>query len=184
MSRVLLNFAGFQVCWFATVIGAARGAPWLGPVVTVAWLIAHFAGLRAGVWLEARVILVAALLGWIADSTLVLANLIFFPEPTRLGGPSPVWMVALWAGFAATLRHALGWLRGRWLLGAALGAVGGPLAYLGGEALGAVSLAGSAAVIAVAVQYAVATPLLLGVVQHLERTASATCGDAPPSVPS
>jgi hypothetical protein len=108
-------------------------------------------------------------LGWLADSGLALAGLIAFPESTRLGGPSPLWMVALWAAFASTLRHSLGWLRGRWSLGVALGAIGGPLAYLGGEALGAITVTGTAGVAAVAVQYALATPLLLAVVRHAER---------------
>ena len=109
------------------------------------------------------------MLGWLADSCLVLTGLIAFPAYTHLGGPSPVWMVALWVAFAATLRHSLGWLRGRWLLGAVLGAIGGPLAYLSGQALGAVALHGEAGVLAVAVQFALATPLLLTAVRHAER---------------
>jgi uncharacterized membrane protein len=38
----------------------------------------------------------------------------------------------MWVGFAALLNHALGWLRGRYLLAALLGAVFGPPAYLTG----------------------------------------------------
>jgi hypothetical protein len=56
--------------------------------------------------------------------------------------------VAVFRGDAATLRHSLGWLRGRWLVGAVLGAVGGPLAYLGGESLGALILNGNLAIAA------------------------------------
>ena len=139
--RSLLNFAAFQVCWFSNVLGAAQGLPWLGPIVTATWMAAHLLNLprhraRREIAIEARLLVAAAALGWLADSTLVLSGLIAFPDVARFGGPSPLWMVALWVCFAATLRHSLSCLQGRWLCGAALGATGGPLAYLGGEALG------------------------------------------------
>ncbi|MGI9334295.1 MAG: DUF2878 domain-containing protein [Gammaproteobacteria bacterium] len=182
MSGNLLNFMAFQLCWFANVLGAAQAMPWAGPVVTFAWLAAHFTALRGEARTEAWAIATAVTIGWLADSTLVLADLIAFPEQAQMGGPSPAWMVALWAGFAATLRHALGWLRGRWLLGAALGAAGGPLAYASGEALGALSLSGPAGLTAVAVQYALATPLLLAVVHVSERATATACCSAPPCI--
>ena len=37
---VLANFLVFQAGWFATVLGAANGAPWLGPVAVLAAAIA------------------------------------------------------------------------------------------------------------------------------------------------
>jgi hypothetical protein len=30
--RLLVNFVAFQLGWFACVLGAAQGLPWLGPV--------------------------------------------------------------------------------------------------------------------------------------------------------
>lgn len=30
--KLLINVAGFQLAWFACVIGAGRGEPWVGPV--------------------------------------------------------------------------------------------------------------------------------------------------------
>jgi hypothetical protein len=171
MTHPLANFGAFQFCWFANVLGAAHGLPWAGPLLTASWLAVHLAGLRGEAGLELRVLATAAALGWLADSGLVLAGLIAFPETTRLGGPSPLWMVALWAAFAATLRHSLGWLRGRLLAGALLGAAAGPMAYLAGQALGAITVAGEAGIAAVALQYAVATPLLLALVGRAERGA-------------
>jgi hypothetical protein len=167
----LLNVAAFQACWFASVLGAAAGLPWVGPVVLLTWIIVHLRALRPAATIELRVLVAAAILGWFADSAMVLAGLISFPESAQLGGPSPLWMVGLWVGFAATLRHSMGWLRGRWRLGAALGGIGGALSYSGGQALGAISLEGSIGVLAVAVQYAVATPLLLAAVHCSERFA-------------
>ena len=48
---------------------------------------------------------------------------------------------ALWSLFAITLNVSLRALRGRPAVGALLGLAGGPLAYLGGEKLGAVAFA-------------------------------------------
>ena len=181
--RNLLNFVAFQCCWFTNVINAANGVPWLGPLVTVLWLTGHLASLRGatapgGTAAEVRVLLAAIAIGWTADSMLTLAGLISFAENAQLGGPSPLWTVALWACFAATLRHSLGWLRARWLLAAVLGAVGGPLAYLGGESLGAISLVGDFSVAAVSVQYAIATPVLLAIAHFATRSEKRVQRDA------
>jgi len=77
-------------------------------------------------------------------------------------GLSPAWMVALWVNFACTLHASLRWLLGRPLLAALLGAVGGPLSYAAGARLGALSLGGDAtgSLVAVAIEWAVALPLL------------------------
>lgn len=189
MNAALPNFVAFQVNWFANILGAANGVPWLGPLVTALWMVAHFASFRGPnrrceIRTEGSVIVCAATLGWLADSALVLAGLLQFPEYTRLGQPSPLWMVALWIGFAATLRHCLSWLRGRWLLSAALGAVGGPLAYAGGAAFGVIELAGNSAFAAVSLQYALATPMLLGVIWLTQRAVPATHKGSPTEVRS
>ena len=173
--RKLLNFVAFQCCWFANVIGAASGFPWLGPLVTVLWLAVHLASLRSAsgagnVAAEMRVLLAAIAIGWTADSALALAGFISFPEVAQLGGPSPVWMVALWACFAATFRHSLSWMRGRWLIAVVLGAVGGPLAYVGGEKLGAILQTDYLSIVVVAVQYAIATPVLLAIAHYTTRS--------------
>jgi hypothetical protein len=158
----LVNFAAFQVCWFCNVLGAAAGAPWIGPMVTGAWILVHLLSMgdtRASEW---PVLLVAALLGYCVDSALVLGDMISFPLPTQLGWPSPIWMVALWAGFAATLSRSLGWLRGRYALAGLLGAVGGPLAYYAGQKLGAIELtSGSQSLAWIGIEWAVAVPLLV-----------------------
>ena len=87
-------------------------------------------------------------------------------------------MIALWTCFAATLRHSLAWLRARWLLAAVLGAVGGPLAYLGGESLGAISLTGDLSIAAISAQYAIATPILLAIAHYTTRSKGLGQGDA------
>ena len=53
----------------------------------------------------------------------------------------PPWIAVLWIQFGTTLRFGFRWLSGRPLLAAMVGAIGGPLAFRAGEALGAVRFA-------------------------------------------
>ncbi len=165
MTRPIANFVLFQICWLANCVGAGVGWPQLGPLVTALWITLHLSALGEDRISEAWILLAAAAFGYAADSLLVMLEFIQFPLHARLGGPSPLWMVALWVGFAATLRHALRWLGGRYVLAALLGAIGGPLAYRAGEALGAIQIPDPlSGLTAVSVEWLLAMPLLLGLI--------------------
>ena len=104
-------------------------------------------------------------LGTVLDSALLAAGATRYPG-TDAAWPEalvPPWITALWVAFALLPRVSLRWLAGRTTLAALLGAVGGPLSYLAGERMGAVALADAPAftVVALAVEYALLTPLLL-----------------------
>ena len=92
-----------------------------------------------------------------------LEGLLAFPPQAVLGWPSTAWMVALWVLQAAILGGVMSWMRGRFLLASVVGAIGGPLAYLAGERMGAAVLGPSQAVAlaAIGVEWAFAMPLLL-----------------------
>ena len=171
MRASLVNLAAFQICWFACVMGAAVGVPLLGPAVAILWLPLHIRAARPASGIELKLILAGGALGYLLDSTLVLAGWLSFPPQAALGVPSTAWMVTLWLGFAATLRHALAWLRGRYVLGVLLGAVLGPFAYWSGSKLGAVVLSDApASLLAVSVEWMIAMPLLLLALDALERS--------------
>jgi len=157
----LVNFAFFQVGWFACVLGASRGFVWAGPAVVILWLLAQ-AIVSPDRKSELLLALAAGLIGYLADSALVLAGVLAFEPKCHIGRPSPVWMVALWLNLAGTLNHSLFWLRGRWLLAAALGALGGPAAYWAGVRLGAASLHEPiwVSLAAVSVEWCLAMPIL------------------------
>lgn len=170
MKRVLVNLVAFQCCWLAAVLGAAAGMPWLGPLFAVAWLPMHIRATGASMVIETKLILAAGALGYVLDSVIVLVGGVSFPAQAQLGAPTTLWMVTLWLGFAATLRHALGWIRGRYLLAALLGAVAGPFAYWSGSKLGAVVLTDIVpTLMMVGVEWLVAMPLLLLFLSRLER---------------
>ncbi|MDA1314771.1 MAG: DUF2878 domain-containing protein [Acidobacteria bacterium] len=175
--KLLINVAGFQLAWFACVIGAGSGQPWVGPVVTLVVLAIHVILHLARRWMEIALIMAGSLIGYAADSTLVLTGLLVFPEHARLGSPSTLWMVALWASFAGTLNVALRWLDGRYLIAALLGVVGGPVAYYAGLAFDALALGKSAALSlgAVAFVWGLAAPVLVWFAKQLRAQPGGMC---------
>jgi hypothetical protein len=161
MAYRIVNYIGFQVGWFASIGGAASGRPFLGPVVmgTVLALQLGWARKRTA---EVALLLAAGAVGYVADSSLVLAGILGF-APSAGGWPCPLWMVMMWVGLAGTLHSSMAWLLRRPLLTAAFGAVSAPLAYGAGVKAGAAhfGVAPAVATIAVAVEWAVAMPVLI-----------------------
>lgn len=160
MFRNISNAILFQVAWFAAVLGAGKGMPWLGTAVLLPVLAINLY-LIDKPRSELLLIISAAILGFIFDTALVAAG-IFTPVQYLLPPPfSPVWMIGLWMNFAAALNVSLGWLKGKYLLASLFGAVGGPLAYYSGGKLGAtVTLPDTQGIIVLAAGWGVITPLL------------------------
>ena len=152
------NLLLFQAGWFAAVLGAANGMPWLGHLVIAAILAFHL--YRAvDPAKEAGLILGVLLVGLVFESMLAASGWVAYTD--HAAATPPLWMIMLWANFAATLNVALRSLRNRsWQL-ALLGLVGGPLAYWGGTGLGAMKwLEPEAVLLYLALGWAVLTPLL------------------------
>ena len=160
---VAVNFIAFQFGWLACVLGAAHGLAWAGTglaLAVVAWHLSRASAPRA----ELMLILTAAGIGALWDSALAAVGWIRYPSGVLIEGAAPHWIVALWMLFATTLNLSLGWLKRRMPLAVVFGAVGGPLAYLGGAGLGALEMVEqSHALAALALGWAVFTPLLLQV---------------------
>jgi hypothetical protein len=165
VARALASFVAFYLCWFACVGGAARGVPWLGPIAVALYAGLYLRTIPSGAARrrQARLLGAAGAVGYAADSVLVLGGVLTFPPHAVLGWPSTAWMVALWVLQAAVLGGAMSWMRGRVALAAVVGAIGGPLAYFAGERMGAAALGPThpAALAAIAVEWALAMPLLV-----------------------
>lgn len=161
LSRKAVNVLLFQAAWFAAVLGAARGMFWLGPVAMIPTLAVHLA-LQENRRGEMKLLLAAGLLGLTLD-TVFVASGVFTPLQHLLPRPfSPPWMICLWLNFAATLNVSMVWLRGRYLLAAIFGAIGGPLAYYSGAKLGATeALPTMIGMLLLAVGWGFMTPLLV-----------------------
>ena len=162
--KTFVNFVAFQIGWFAAVLGAGRGAPWLGVVVVLLVLVLDL--LLSDDWKrELYLALAAAGMGFVFDTTMMALGA-FEPVPYVFPPPfSPLWMVMLWMNQATTLNGCMAWVRGRYALGAIFGAIGGPLAYLGGAKLGAAAIPSTHQLMVLAAAWAIAFPALLKVAQ-------------------
>ena len=165
-ARFWFNLVSINVGWFACVLGAAGGLTWVGPCVVALLVVIHLAW-DSSPAAEAVLIGLAIVLGFVVDSVLAAAGVVS-PERWLLPWPaSPFWMVVLWANLATCVNVALKRLQGHVGLAAIVGAFAGPSAYYSGARLGAVTLADPLLVslVALAVAWAIATPLLLWIGQ-------------------
>lgn len=145
----LVNALTFQLVWFACVLGAAHERAW--PGVTAAFVhvsltlaLERGAARRAGRTVALSRALTAFVLAGVAGSAADMAQrvcgFVTYAGPVLGGVWAPLWIVALWIAFAATLSSSLAWLRGRLWLSLPFAALGAPLSYLGAERLGAVTI--------------------------------------------
>ena len=159
--KPLLNFFAFQFGWFATVLGAAKGMPWIGPIAVLAVVTLHLS-LSVRPRSELKLLLSAMLAGLVLDSLLVASGWVAYPNGIVVEGFAPYWIITMWALFATTLNVSMKWMRGRPALAVLMGAFGGPLSYLAGQKLGAISFNDSVlALVALAFTWGLAMPLLV-----------------------
>ena len=125
------NAIAYQAVWFAAVIGAGSGAWWLG-IVAAALFVAVQLGVSRERAVDLRLLVAALACGIAVDGAMASSGLARYAAsaPASPGG-APLWLLAIWACFALTLRRSMRFLLGRPLAALALGAIGGPLAYLG-----------------------------------------------------
>ena len=99
----------------------------------------------------------------------VQSGLVIYPSGQPFGQLAPAWILAMWPLLATTLNVSLRWLKGRYLLAALFGAIGGPLAFLAGERLGAVVFPDTGlTMIVLAVGWATLFPLLMRLSQRYD----------------
>lgn len=135
-SRVV-NFLAFNALWPLCVIGAARGNIWPGVALSLFLLLWHWVPahrVKGDFVLVALALVVGAFLDtlWIRLGYFQLAT----PGPYPLW--APVWIMALWLGFALALNHSLQWLQ-RWPLWSGMSFLFfAPFSYFMASRLGAV----------------------------------------------
>ena len=135
----LTNYALYQAGWFACVLGGASHRPWTGFVIAVLLIGVHLT-LSLERSLEARLVILATAVGAVVEMVQIAAGTYGFASGTVNDALPPPWLLAMWAQFATTFRFSLRRVVIRPLSAALFGAVGGPIAFLAGERLGAVTL--------------------------------------------
>lgn len=139
MPPVLRNVVAFQTGWFACVLGGAHAMPWIGPLLAAFIVALHLRG--AANWQkELQLIAILGLCGSLFDQFLLSLGWIQYPASGWPVWLLPFWMTCLWMLFATTLNVSLRWLHGHHFIALLFGLLGGPLAYLAGQKLGAMQL--------------------------------------------
>lgn len=171
MNRTLINFVAFQLGWFASVLSAAKGLPWLGLIVVCLVVALHFR-LSDKPRHEWQLLVLAVISGLVFDSLLVSGGLVRYPSGMLFSGMAPYWILAMWALFSTTLNVSMAWLKNSLALASVMGAVFGPLSYLAGQRLGAIELIDTrASMIALAVIWAFVMPMLIYAANRLDNIA-------------
>jgi hypothetical protein len=152
----LFQFLAFDVAWASAVGGGAGGWPWLGTLPALALLFLHLFLSRAVLWKELRLVLAITLFGILLETGFMGAGLITFSGAPVMGVLPPVWVWALWLGFASLPNGSLTWLQGRSGLQMLLGLVFGPLAYWTGAKMGAAQMPTPVALLVIGLAWALA----------------------------
>jgi hypothetical protein len=156
----LLYFVVGQIGWLVCVLSAARGTPWIGVTFAALLIVLHLWRVTRP-FEELRLLMSVVMIGGAWESALVFFGLLTYPSGTVIQGLAPLWILALWALFAAQFNTTYRWLKTRLKMAALLGAIAGPLSFRAGAALGALSFAKPwAASVALSVGWAALLPLV------------------------
>ena len=164
---LLVNFIGFQVGWFACVLGAAHDKELLGMIIALGIVIYHVVS-QANLINELKLVSSAVVIGLFWETWVLNLNILEYPSHIANAFWAPAWLIMMWALFATTINLSMGWLKGRWVLSVFMGAVFGPLAFIGGEKLGAVVFLDSIlSIVTLSIGWGLLMPLLLWIAERI-----------------
>lgn len=163
MHSIFINLSLFKAGWLASVFTAAASVPAAGATVVAVVVAVHL--IRAeNVETEAQLLLFAALLGLGWESLLVSMGLVQYSTASAFPGLAPYWIVGMWVLFATTINVGLRWLHRHIAIAAIAGAIGGPLSFIAGETVGAVTFTEPRiSLLVIAAGWALLLPLLVRV---------------------
>ena len=164
----ILNALGFQVAWWACVMGAAWDREITALVFCAVLAELHLLNSKTTESdIQLGVISVGA--GIVLDSLLQYFSIITF-KGFAWSPLIPYWMWMVWWMFAMTLNSSLAFLkRYHWAWSAVAGWVFGPLSYFAGARLGAAEFVSSPSNLAIlAVSWAMVLPALVALAKSKE----------------
>ena len=120
---------GYQMVWFAAVIGAEHGLPWPGLVGMLIYASIQIS-LTGNVKTHLSLMAAAIVMGCMVDGGLAYSGLAHYGAPWPSPSFAPLWIVSLWATFSLTFTISLDYLQKRLWVAVLFGAIGGPVAYM------------------------------------------------------
>lgn len=167
-TNVAINYFGFSIVWICCVYSGAQGEIALALIPTLIFLYLHFMIVTDHLKEEIQLIFIAILMGIIVDSSFSLFGIVSYNgNITPISHLAPIWILCMWAGFAAQINHAMNRLRGKYLLIGFYGLLA-PLAYMGGEAINAASISdGDINYAIISISWAISLILLFRISEYL-----------------
>ena len=139
MKSIALNVTLFKLGWLSVVFSAAAGLPQFGVAAVALVAMVHL--VRAEGKTQELVLLGAAgLIGLTWETFLLQVGALSYGNSADAATFAPYWIVSMWVLFATTLNVSMNWLRKNVVVAALAGAIGGPLSFIAGEKIGAVTL--------------------------------------------
>ncbi|MGA1567881.1 MAG: DUF2878 domain-containing protein [Methylophilaceae bacterium] len=157
MKHKLINFILFQSIWFILILAAAHES-FYGLMIGFLLILVQYWHGKLMVP-DFKLILASVIVGFAHDTSLNYFKFIQYNIDFNTYY-SPFWIIGLWISFALTINHSLAWLGNKKLLQMIFGLIGGPLAYIAGEKLGAIYMINTMTLYVLALSWACITPLL------------------------
>tara|TARA_B100000945_G_C20390541_1_gene601983 strand:+ start:637 stop:1227 length:591 start_codon:yes stop_codon:yes gene_type:complete len=170
------NILGFKICWWACVLGAISNQKYLGPILVLIYLFIHLYAISSNARIsEVYLLIFAGLFGTVTDSTLLNLNILSYQGLyEKFNYIAPLWITAMWVGFTATLNHAFNNIMSRYYIQFILGLIAGPVAYITGNNLGAITFSAvydrNTIIIIIAIVWGFSFPILCWVSNILRYT--------------
>ena len=133
--KKIISIVLLYVSWYVTVAGAAKGLTYPGLLINgfIAIRYLYDKQFRSS---EMIFLLVTSVIGSLFDSINPYLGFVSFEAVSKIG-IYPVWLISLWVAFNTSYADLFLWLKGKVILAAVIGAVGGPLSFYAGSSLGA-----------------------------------------------
>ncbi len=125
---MVINVVGFQIVWLLSVLGGASANWQMAMIAAVIFAALSFLMSRQRM-LDLRTLLIALIVGFTMDSILAQSGFIRYASPFPSLNWAPLWIMALWLGFAMTLNHSLRIIYQDAWRTFLFGFIGGPIAY-------------------------------------------------------
>ena len=139
MRSKVFNLVIFQLCWLTCVLGAAAKLPLAGPAA-ILLLLTLESRLFDNFERKLKGYCVVAIIGIGIDLIAIKTGAFSFEADGYALFGYPIWMCALWFGFATTFDSSLHWMKSRlWAL-LLFGLKGGPVAFYAASKLGAINI--------------------------------------------
>ena len=167
-TNVAINYFGFSIVWFCCIYSGAQGEKALALIPTLIFLCLHFMIVTNHLKEEIQLILIAILMGIIVDSSFSFFGVVSYNgNITSIPHLAPIWILCMWAGFAAQINHVMNRLRGKYFLIGFYGLLA-PLAYMAGETINAASITdGDINYAIISISWAISLILLFKISEYL-----------------